>query len=168
MPRGCWLSSTRPVPGLDQSYNDRIRACTTVLQTDDQAGEEVERLGHLLIDEVQDLVGVRAEMVLELLAHCRSGFTLFGDPSQAIYGFQVHEDGNGPTSQEFYAELRERFAGDLEEVGLLDNFRARTAVARSALEFGPQLSEAHADYAAVREALDEWCRVNSKCFRSRP
>lgn len=150
------LSLVDPVGAwVDQTYDDRIRACTKLLQTDEEACEEIERLGHVLVDEAQDLVGVRARLVLELLRHCCSGFTLFGDPSQAIYGFQVHDDEDGPTSQEFYASLREDFADDLDEVRLSKNFRARTQIARSALDFGPMLSEADPDYEAVHELLRE-------------
>ena len=84
--------------------------------------------------------------MLELLAACTSGFTLFGDPSQAIYGFQIATGSDGPTSQEFYASLREHVRDDLEELDLSENFRARTKEARRALEFGPMLSERDPDY----------------------
>lgn len=145
-PLGTWVEG---------SYNDRIRECTRLLQADEEAREQIEELGHLLIDEVQDLVGVRAEMVLELLRHCTSGFTLFGDPSQAIYGFQLEGEDDGPTSQEFYAALREGYADELDELDLSENFRARTKEARRALEFGPMLSEHDPDYEAVYGLLRE-------------
>lgn len=152
-PLGAWL---------ERSYDDRIRACIKLLREDADAREQVEDLGHLLIDEVQDLVGVRAELVLELLATCTSGFTLFGDPSQAIYGFQIADGGDGPTSQEFYSSLRETYGDELEELVLSENFRARTKEARRALEFGPMLSEHDPDYETIHGLLREMISAELK------
>ncbi len=52
------------------------------------------RLEHLIIDEAQDVVGIRAQLVLEMLnalsAEC--GVSLLADPAQAIYGFTTDDD----------------------------------------------------------------------------
>lgn len=52
------------------------------------------RLEHLVIDEAQDVMGVRADLVLEMLnslsANC--GATILADPDQAIYGFTADDD----------------------------------------------------------------------------
>lgn len=44
---------------------------------------------HVIIDEAQDLVGARIELVLQILDHLPEacGATVFVDPGQAIYGF---------------------------------------------------------------------------------
>ena len=44
---------------------------------------------HVIIDEAQDVVGVRADLVLEMLRSLPSqcGVTILADPAQAIYGF---------------------------------------------------------------------------------
>jgi len=46
-------------------------------------------LEHLIIDEAQDVVGVRADLVLEMLSSLAPdcGVTILADPAQAIYGF---------------------------------------------------------------------------------
>lgn len=52
--------------------------------------EKLQDLSHLVVDEVQDIVGVRADLLLAML-EClpeRTGFTLLGDPAQAIYDWQ--------------------------------------------------------------------------------
>ncbi len=49
------------------------------------------RFFHIYVDEVQDLVGVRAAMVIEILKILPKdvGFTLLGDQHQGIYDFQL-------------------------------------------------------------------------------
>lgn len=56
-------------------------------------------LEHLIIDEAQDITGVRREFIENILtllpAHC--GVSIFGDTAQAIYGFTTE---NGQTQSE--------------------------------------------------------------------
>ncbi|UUE23363.1 AAA family ATPase [Rhodococcus qingshengii] len=107
---------------------------------------------HVIIDEVQDLVGVRREMVEALLDRLAdsSGFTVVGDAAQSIYGFQVTDpDSRAEETNRFFGWVRASFAGDLIEVTLDDNFRARTAQARVALPFGKRLQNLPADQAAA-------------------
>src|SRR5690606_29397723 len=55
--------------------------------------EYFETVEHLIIDEAQDLVGVRAELVesiIELLSD-ECGITIFTDDAQAIYGFSEED-----------------------------------------------------------------------------
>jgi len=52
---------------------------------------------HLIIDEAQDVVGLRVELVVEMLRSLSHtcGVTIFADPVQAIYGFTTdHKDVN--------------------------------------------------------------------------
>ncbi|MFB8145352.1 UvrD-helicase domain-containing protein [Microbacterium sp. NPDC056003] len=59
--------------------------------------DRLERIKHLIVDEVQDVVGVRADFlgrVIEALPE-DSGFTALGDPAQGIYDFQILPDSNG-------------------------------------------------------------------------
>lgn len=53
-------------------------------------------LSHLLVDEAQDVVGVRADLVMEMLGALSDdcGVTIFADPAQAIYGF-TNDVGDG-------------------------------------------------------------------------
>jgi hypothetical protein len=65
---------------------------------------------HLIVDEAQDLVGVRARLVLELI-RClprSAGVTVFADPAQAIYGFADDDEGEsaeGATKDTFLRVL---------------------------------------------------------------
>ncbi len=76
---------------LSGSFDDRVVRATAMLT--DAVPEMVGAIRHVLVDEAQDLVGVRATFVRELLdLVCRdsaSGFTIFGDSAQAIFDFQM-------------------------------------------------------------------------------
>lgn len=59
------------------------------------AEETLSSYRHVLVDEVQDLVGPRADMVRTLLERHGGGFTAFGDPAQAIYDHERGRAGPG-------------------------------------------------------------------------
>jgi hypothetical protein len=66
------------------SYDQRIMAAGRLID-EGSAEETFEQIDHVFVDEVQDLVGCRAEFVASLLRTHGGGFTAFGDPAQAIY-----------------------------------------------------------------------------------
>lgn len=141
----------RAYPDRDWSgttFDQRIEAATEAI---DRGAVEVGEFGapaHVLIDEVQDLVGVRREMVEVLLDRfqTQSGFTVVGDGAQAVYGFQVTDsDQRAQETNYFFDWIRGSFAGDLVEIHLGDNFRARTEQARIALPYGPRLQRLAAE-----------------------
>lgn len=68
------------------------------------------RLEHLIIDEAQDVMGVRADLVIEMLRSLapNCGVTILADPAQAIYGFTT--DGNDESRPE--ASLLERLTAE--------------------------------------------------------
>ena len=68
-----------------------------VAMLDDPSQELLEELAaveHLVIDEAQDVVGIRREMMCRLISYLRvgAGITVFTDSAQAIYGF-TEDDG---------------------------------------------------------------------------
>lgn len=86
------------------NYDDRIRLFTKVITVQPDL---VSQCSHLVVDEVQDLVDVRAEMVIRLINALpqQTGVTLLGDACQAIYDYQVQGRIN---SRSFYDRLEER------------------------------------------------------------
>jgi superfamily I DNA/RNA helicase len=137
------------------TFDERIEAATEAI--DKGAVEGGEYLpAHVVIDEVQDLVGVRREMVEALLDRFQenSGFTVVGDSAQAVYGFQVSDpDQRAEETDRFLAWVRATFGEDLVELHLGDNFRARSEAARMALPYGAQLQRLPRDRAeAAAEA----------------
>ena len=88
---------------------------------------------HLIVDEVQDLVGVRARLVLAVLATLPPdvGFTLLGDPHQAVYDFQL-EDQHDMTSKQFLDRAR--------QLGVVKEVRLTGSTARVLARHAPQLT----------------------------
>lgn len=86
-------------------YDDRIRIAIDCLKTEKDAQSLVSKYRHVLIDEIQDLVGIRAQFVKCILANLSEGFSLFGDPAQGIYDYLIEDESEGPTSGEFLSWL---------------------------------------------------------------
>lgn len=113
------------------SFDDRVRRATGALRDGrwDRAGE----IEHLVVDEVQDVVGLRGDFLLALIEALdpSSGFTLLGDPAQAIYNFQLTQEST-TTCEEVLQQV-----GGLEDVvtrHLTGSYRALTPEAAEAVE----------------------------------
>lgn len=127
-PGGSWERS---------GFDGRIEAATRLLR--EGAGATV--LGdvrHILVDEVQDLIDVRARFVAQMLAGRRTGWTAFGDPAQAIYN---HEHAR-PDEVTLIASLR-RDADT--EISLTVNHRASGALAHAAAQLRMLLIDGSSD-----------------------
>jgi hypothetical protein len=144
-PSGAWVQ---------ESFDGRIKMATTMINTNQEAQEYLKNYRHVMVDEIQDLVSVRAELVKALLLQV-NGFTLFGDPAQGIYNYQLSGEERRIGSAALYAWIREQFAGALIERGLSRNFRALTDIAREAFRIaGARLNESNPDYKTIRYELD--------------
>ena len=84
------------VESLDEnSYDLSISHAVELFQKKDpDLLEYMSRLEHLIIDEAQDVVGVRAELVVKILHSLAEecGVTILADPAQAIYGFTSDDE----------------------------------------------------------------------------
>ncbi|MEV5192433.1 UvrD-helicase domain-containing protein [Streptomyces clavifer] len=125
-------------------FDERIRAAIEAIEKGAlEAGDAVPPT-HVVIDEVQDLLGDRRELVEALLDRYQDncGFTLVGDAAQSVYGFQIN-DLTERTAEigRFLDWLRCSFPDDLLELHLTRNFRAVTPEARAALPYGPRLQQ---------------------------
>lgn len=112
----------RDLSGLD--YDERIKlAYEELKKKGSEALNILEVVKHILVDEIQDLTGVRAQMVTAILNNVKCGFTLAGDPAQGIYDFQIRNKDDGITSVEFLNWTRSTFGENLIEKELKENFR---------------------------------------------
>jgi hypothetical protein len=115
-------------PVTSGGHEGRIREFTRRLRTGTLGGaaaEQVSAIRCLLVDEVQDLVGVRAHMVLALAKAVVShggGVMVFGDFAQAIYDYQEGPAGFGST--QFLAGIRETLGPSRSEIALLTDHRS--------------------------------------------
>lgn len=77
-------------------YETGIATATGMLSAGDnhQFADYLGRIDHLLVDEAQDIVGARADLVESLIRALPpgSGVTVLHDAAQAIYGFTVDAD----------------------------------------------------------------------------
>lgn len=94
---------------LTGKFEDNIERARRLIEEDLDVQEDLARIEHLIIDEAQDIVGVRADLVLSLIESLDEGcgVTVFADRAQAIYGFN-----EGPRRQS-------------EGTNLLDDLEAR-------------------------------------------
>lgn len=126
---------------LGRAHDENISALVDVLRTGQAT--EVKRalrgIRHILIDEVQDLAGVRGDLVFELLktisppSSNEVGFTLLGDPAQSIYGFGVRSAErkclHGATTTNLLTAIRSEYAHHMREVAIDRNFRSVPQIA---------------------------------------
>jgi hypothetical protein len=123
-------------------FDERIRAATEAIGKGAVEIGEAGPPAHVVIDEVQDLVGDRRDMVETLLDQFQDscGFTVVGDSAQSIYGFQIEDpDARASEVDYFLTWLRTSYSDDLVELHLTENFRAETEEARTALSLGPEI-----------------------------
>jgi DNA helicase-2/ATP-dependent DNA helicase PcrA len=121
-----------------RGYDEAIERATRLLEASEVP--VFDEVRHVIVDEVQDVVGVRARFVLALLERGVEdgvGFTLLGDPMQSLYDFQLDE-GEQWSSPAFLEEIRARFGPN--EIVLRGEYRARTAEARAVALARPALS----------------------------
>lgn len=85
---------------------------------------------HFIIDEVQDLVGVRAEFIKTILEIINGGVTLLGDRCQGIYDYQV-KDSSMMNSVQFYTKLKELYKHKLKVIELDENYRQSDELLKS-------------------------------------
>ncbi|GAA4295298.1 hypothetical protein GCM10023086_08170 [Streptomyces venetus] len=126
------------------SFDERIKAAAEAIEKGALETGDTAPPAHVVIDEVQDLLGHRRELVEALLDRYQDscGFTVVGDAAQSVYGFQIENlaervDETG----RFFEWLRCSYPDDLVELRLTRNFRAVTSEARTALAHGPRLQQ---------------------------
>ncbi|RWA19959.1 hypothetical protein MBRU_16205 [Mycolicibacterium brumae DSM 44177] len=159
------------------SYEARVRRATRLLEESEEVPPAVELLQHIIIDEIQDLVGDRADFVLALMKRLdrAAGITALGDPLQGVYDFQIEESASKTSSKDVFGVLRSRF--ECEEVGLGANYRARGKYPKHVVAKAGALRRAYdahdarkaedivdelMDDAPYLGAFDQWCgRVGS-------
>ena len=85
---------------LTGTFEENIERVIKLMETDEDVEEELLAVEHVVIDEAQDIVGVRAEFVETLIRQLSPscGVTMFVDEAQAIYNFSDENIGKRQTS----------------------------------------------------------------------
>lgn len=147
-----WCRNSPKLEGTD--YEERIRLATEFIKKDEEAQRYLSDVRQIVVDEMQDLVGARQEMVRALLEQCcTAGFTLFADPAQSIYDYKVRPPKTGPKANEMLDWLRQKFGQKLITVPLDQDFRFETDEARTALWARQQLLSLEPNYESILKRL---------------
>ena len=96
---------------LFQDYDLSILDALALIKTNPEDYEQAfDGISHVIIDEAQDITGVRLQLIEEIVRMLPStcGVTVFGDEAQAIYGF-TSEDETESEGQNYLRVLRERY-----------------------------------------------------------
>jgi len=109
-------------------YNKRISLFNKYILPEDFNG-----ISYFIVDEIQDLVNERAEMVLKILHNLNCGYLLAGDRCQSIYDYTADDDAT-LDSVEFYKRLEERFPDDILRYEITINKRQTSDLAEKTSE----------------------------------
>ena len=90
------------------NYDDRIKVAKSVFEKKKDILADYE---HIIVDEVQDLVGPRAELVLAMLRGLPEscGFTILGDSCQSLYDYMAEGNPSIMSSEKFYQNIFKSF-----------------------------------------------------------
>lgn len=110
-------------------YNARIR-----LFNEHISAEDLEGISYFIVDEIQDLVNDRANMVLKMLEYVNCGFLLAGDRCQAIYDYDA-DNGASIDSVKFYEQAEKLFPSDIQRYEITENRRQVPDLAKESSQF---------------------------------
>ena len=109
------------------SYEENIVRVLDLVERDESVGEYLAGVEHLVVDEAQDIVGTRSDLVVELVRKLASscGVTVFADEAQAIYGFADDKEVRPGEGREplFTDRIRSGAAGSFRECELAEVHR---------------------------------------------
>lgn len=107
-------------------YNERIKLFNKYISK-----EDVEVISYFIVDEIQDLVNERAEMVLKIISNLKCGYLLAGDRCQSIYDYEADNDAT-IDSVEFYNRAEKQFPDDMLRYEITVNRRQTSELAEEA------------------------------------
>lgn len=107
-------------------YNERIKLFNKYISE-----EDFEDISYFVVDEIQDLVNERAEMVLKILSNLKCGYLLAGDRCQSIYDYEADKDAT-IDSVEFYKRAEALFPKDIRRYEITVNRRQAAELAKEA------------------------------------
>ena len=107
-------------------YNERIKLFNKYISE-----EDFENISYFVVDEIQDLVNERAEMVLKILSKLKCGYLLAGDRCQSIYDYEADKDAT-IDSVEFYKRAEALFPKDIRRYEITVNRRQAAELAKEA------------------------------------
>lgn len=116
-----------------ENYEDRI---TTAISIIENVSDLFEGYQQIIVDEVQDLVGNRAKLVLSMLRSLPEdcGFTLLGDSCQSLYDYLSQNNSQIMSSSEFYKAIFHAYK-NCKYYSLTENHRQKGKLASMTLPY---------------------------------
>lgn len=111
------------------SYDENISELTKKIKEDREGliSDYLQTVEHLIVDEGQDIVAIRADLVMEIIRRLSEncGVTVFSDLAQAIYGFSLDEDVREIKDQQktLPEKIVDEYGNDFTEYQLVNIFR---------------------------------------------
>jgi hypothetical protein len=145
------LAGENPHKLLGRTHDQNIAAVVALLESPKRQ-EIMGILGkrrHVIVDEFQDLPRIRGRLVFALLGLLAPpklkgvGFTVLGDPAQAIYGFASRSDPRTDSEVDYWEAIKELYANELDLVALTKNHRATSGIAEFSKELRTILEGDH-------------------------
>lgn len=146
---------------LTGSYEDNIRNVIHLIQTSEGVFQYVANVRHLFVDEAQDVVGARVELVLELINSLpeESGVTVMCDEAQAIYGFsedEVSADIKGTLPESIREFMGEKFSElELTEIHRTDDATLCEVFAKGRAILRKARTKPEKTFHGIRELISE-------------
>lgn len=124
-----WLLNDGDYDITGKDYDSRIKFLTKELKKNSlkQNTGRINSCRYLFVDEIQDLVSVRADMVFELIKRIVSNegaITLLGDPHQSLNNYQI--EGGQTDSLGFLEKVKNYLSESLEQFELEESYRYDT------------------------------------------
>lgn len=143
------------------SFDKRIQRATALLK-EQGLPDFLAELKHLCVDEAQDLVGDRAQLVIAIIegADDELGLTFLGDPLQGIYDFQLGDSMAKTSARDLFRSLLDDFGATRRELEI--NYRARSQRAKDLVVVGNRLR----DMGFGNSVMDETAYRHLEEFRS--
>lgn len=145
---------------LAREHDDNIAELTALISGSrrDEVRTLIGDRRHLIVDEFQDLPGVRGKLVLALLDLLASpgcpgcGFTILGDPAQAIYGFAARSASSEafPGPAEYWRRVVAAYGAELDKRTLRRNYRAEAPLAELSAKLRSELLSRRPDEEKLR------------------
>ncbi len=117
----------------EEDYDARIHIAIELMK---EKNDIFFRYKHIYIDEIQDLVGCRAELLLQILSilPAKCGFTLLGDSCQALYDWRSKEDPSIMSSEKLYNSLFKNHE-DISYLSFKENYRHDSNISKLVISY---------------------------------
>lgn len=127
---------------ISGTHNKGIREVIELIQANEGVFSYLNTIEHLFIDEAQDVVGIRAEMLLEFINAIpeHAGVTVFSDDAQAIYGsWSTGKEKLSSVSGTLPENIRNFFSDRFQEVSLTKTHRTDDPILKNLYDEGRRL-----------------------------